>query len=413
VADPGSKEKPVTTKRIVIVGAGLAGAKTAEALRDEGFDGTVTLIGDERHRPYERPPLSKEYLTGKADQDSVYVHPSSWYADNGVDLRAGVAATGVDRAAHQVVLADGDRVAYDKLLLATGSSARTLPGTDGLLYLRRIEDADRIRKVIDGGGHLVVIGGGWIGLEVAAAARQAGVRVTVVETLELPLLRVLGPEIARVFADLHTDHGVDLRLGVAVERITPGTDGTSVRLTDGTTLDADGVVVGIGAAPNTHLAEQAGLDVRDGIVVDSSLRSSDPDILAAGDVASARHPLLGRHVRVEHWANALNQPAVAAATMLGADAAYDELPYFFTDQYDLGMEYLGHAVRYDRVVVRGDLATRQFVAFWLAEGRVTAGMNVNLWDVTEDVKLLIRSGTRVNPDALADPETALDQVKAW
>jgi 3-phenylpropionate/trans-cinnamate dioxygenase ferredoxin reductase component len=399
----------VTSSPFVIVGAGLAGAKAAEALRDKGFDGSITLIGDERHRPYERPPLSKEFLTGKAEVDSVYVHDESWYASHDVTLRLGTAASRIDRAARAVVLADDTAVEYDKLLLTTGASPRTLP-FDGLRYVRRIEDAERVKDLLGGGGHLAVIGGGWIGLEVAAAARQAGLRVTVLEALELPLLRVLGPELARVFADLHTGNGVDLRTGVSVTDVQA--DGTAVLLADGTRIEADAIVVGIGAAPNTRLAEAAGLAVDDGVLVDAALRSSDPDILAAGDVANAFHPLLGRHLRVEHWDNAVNQPAVAAATMLGAEAGYTELPYFYTDQYDLGMEYVGHVQPggYDRVVVRGDLDSREFIAFWLADGRVMAGMNVNVWDVTDPIKALIRSGTPVDTDALADPDEPLEEL---
>lgn len=392
----------MAVNQIVIIGAGLAGAKAAEALRDKGFEGTITLIGDEEHLPYERPALSKDYLAGRAGRDSVFVHDEDWYAEHKVTLRLGVAAAALDRAGHQVELADGSRVGYDKLLLTTGASPRTLPAAKtvarGVHYLRRIDDSERIKQFLSGTGHLVVIGAGWIGLEVAAAARQAGLRVTVLEALELPLLRVLGREIAQVFADLHTAHGVDLRLGVTVQDITTSPDAaaTGVRLADGTQIDADAILVGIGATPNTRLAEQAGLTVDNGVVVDAALRTSDPDILAAGDVANADHPLLGRHIRVEHWANALKQPATAAATLLGAAAGYEELPYFYTDQYDLGMEYVGYVEPggYDQVVVRGDLAVREFIAFWLKDRRVLAGMNVNVWDVSDPIKALIRRSAR-------------------
>jgi 3-phenylpropionate/trans-cinnamate dioxygenase ferredoxin reductase subunit len=399
----------VAPRRIVIVGAGLAGAKAAEALRGKGFDGSVTLVGDEPHRPYERPPLSKEYLAGKAERDSAFVHPEAWYAEHSVELRTGTAVTAIDRAAREAELAGGDRIGYDALLLTTGASPRTLPGTgEGVHTLRRLDDSDRLREVLAGGGHLAVVGAGWIGLEVAAAARQAGLRVTVLEALDLPLLRVLGPEIAAVFADLHTAQGVELRLGTPIGSVTA----KRVTLADGTAVDADAVVVGIGAAPNTGLAERAGLDVDNGVLTDAALRTSDPAILAAGDVANAQHPLLGRRICVEHWANARNQPATAAATALGEDASYDELPYFYTDQYDLGMEYVGYVEPggYDRVVVRGDLDRREFIAFWLAGGRVLAGMNVNVWDVGDPIKALIRAGRPVDPDALADPDTALTDL---
>ena len=394
----------------VIIGGGLAGAKAAEALRDQGYDGELVLIGEEEHRPYERPPLSKDYLAGKSSRDDVFVHPPQWYGEHNVDLRLGGAAEAIDRSARVVRLAGGGTAGYDKLLLATGSSPRRLPipGGHRALYLRRLEDSEAIKASFGPGRRLLVVGAGWIGLEVAAAARQAGAEVTVVEVAELPLLRVLGREIATVFADLHRANGVDLRFGTQLREITP--DGGI--LADGTALAADAVVVGVGITPNTSLAADAGLDVDNGVLVNASLRSSDPDIFAAGDVANAMHPFLGRHIRVEHWANALNQPAVAAAAMLGRDAAYDELPYFYTDQFDLGMEYLGHVEPdgYDRVVIRGDAAAREFIAFWLRDGRILAGMNVNVWDVTGPIKALIRSGATINADRLADPATPLDSL---
>ncbi|MGW1992762.1 NAD(P)/FAD-dependent oxidoreductase [Embleya sp. NPDC001921] len=401
----------------VIVGAGLGGAKAAQTLREQGFDGPLVLIGDERERPYERPPLSKGYLLGKEEREKAYVHPERWYADHGVDLRLDTTATALDPAAHRVTLGDGSRLDYAALLLATGASPRRLrvPGADldGVLYLRRFADSDRLKAVFRPGAGIVVIGAGWIGLEAAAAARAAGAEVTVLESAELPLLRALGPEAARVFAELHRDHGVDLRLGVGVAEI-GGDSGAvdGVLLTDGTRIEADAVVVGIGVTPNTGLAEAAGLAVDNGVVTDEHLRTSAPDVYAAGDVANARHPLLGRHIRVEHWANALNQPQTAARAMLGQDAVYDRLPYFFTDQYDLGMEYTGYVEPdgYDRVVFRGDPAAREFVAFWLSGGRVLAGMNVNVWDVVEPVQALIRSGAAVDQARLADPQVSLESL---
>jgi 3-phenylpropionate/trans-cinnamate dioxygenase ferredoxin reductase component len=404
----------MAAQAFVIVGAGLAGAKAAEALRGSGFDGPISLIGAEKHLPYERPPLSKDYLAGKADRDSVFVHDLTWYRQQGIDLRLGSPVTAIDRAARQVRLADGARLPFGKLLLTTGARPRRLAGATGVHYLRTLDDSDRLKEILATGSHLAVIGGGWIGLEIAAAARQAGLQVTVMESLELPLLRVLGREMGQVFADLHRSAGVDLRLGVRIEEIiSTGSTATGVRLTDGTRIGADAVVAGIGATPSTELAEQAGLEIRDGIVTSAALRTSDPDIYAAGDVASAFHPLLGHHVRVEHWANALKQPAVAAAAMLDEDTRYEELPYFYTDQYDLGMEYLGHVGSgYDQIVVRGDLEAREFIAFWLSGGRVRAGMNVNIWGVTDSIKNLIRSGRPVNADALADPGTSLEELAA-
>ena len=401
---------------IVIVGASLAGAKTAEALREQGFDGRVVLVGAEQHLPYERPPLSKGYLQGASPRDEVFVHPQSWYDDHDVELRLGTVVTALDRTAHRVTTGAGEELGYDKLVLATGSSPRllTVPGADlpGVYYLRTLDDSDALKEALKPGARVVVIGGGWIGLETAAAARTAGAEVVVLEYAQQPLLRVLGPQIARVFADLHRDHGVDLRVGVEVARL-GARDGGSVGevvLADGTSVPADLVIAGVGITPNTGLAVQSGLTTDDGVLVDAQLRSSDPDVHAVGDVANAFHPQYGRHLRVEHWANALHQPAVAAAALLGGDRTYDRLPYFFTDQYDLGMEYTGFAQPDDSVVVRGDLATRNFIAFWLREGRVTAGMNVNVWDLTAPIKALILRGQPVDTGRLADDDIPLDQV---
>jgi 3-phenylpropionate/trans-cinnamate dioxygenase ferredoxin reductase subunit len=401
----------------LIVGASLAGAKAAETLRAEGFDGPLVMIGEEPERPYERPPLSKDYLLGKTERETVYVHPRQWYAEHQVDLRLGAAVTGIHPGAHEVSLADGSRIGYAKLLLATGSSPRRLSvpgaGLDGVLYLRNVGDSDRIKAAFQASSRVAVIGAGWIGLETAAAARAAGLAVTVLETAELPLLRVLGEQVAQVFATLHQEHGVDLRCGVQVAEIT-GHDGRAdgVLLADGSRIGADVVIVGVGIAPNSQLASAAGLEVSNGVRVDAQLRSSDPDIHAAGDVANAFHPLLGKHIRVEHWANALHQPQAAARAMLGQDVAYDRVPYFFTDQYDLGMEYSGYVEPggYDEVVFRGDAGQREFVAFWLGGGRVLAGMNVNIWGVNDAIQALVRAGQPVDTGALRDLERPLESL---
>ena len=386
-------------------------------MRAEEFAGPVVLLGAESELPYERPPLSKDYLQGKSPREKIYVHPEQWYREHDVELRLGVAVTELDRTAHQVTLADGSVQPYGKLLLATGSAPRrlTVPGADldGVVYLRTAGDSDRIKTALESASKVAVIGAGWIGLETAAAARAAGAEVTVLEAAELPLLRVLGPEAAQVFADVHRGHGVDLRLGIGVAEIT-GTAGraSGVRLTDGAQVDADLVIVGVGITPNTQLAGAAGLQVGDGIVVGADLRTGDPDIFAAGDVASAFHPLLGKHIRVEHWANALNQPQTAAKSMLGQDVAYDRVPYFYTDQYDLGMEYSGYVEPggYDQVVFRGDVERREFIAFWLADGRVLAGMNVNIWDAGDMIQALVRGGRAVDAGRLADPGVPLDEL---
>jgi 3-phenylpropionate/trans-cinnamate dioxygenase ferredoxin reductase subunit len=406
-------------ENMVIVGASLAGARAAQTLRDEGFSGPVILIGEEDETPYERPPLSKDYLMGKHGREKIYVQPREWYGEHDVDLRLGTRVTELDPAAHEVVLADGQRIGYSRLLLATGSSPRRLPvpGADleGVLYLRYVGDSDRIKAAFANAKRVAVIGAGWIGLETAAAARLAGAEVTVLEMAELPLLRVLGREVAEVFARLHEKNGVDLRFGVQVAEITPSSRGTAggVRLADGTQIDADVVIVGIGITPNVQLAAAAGLTVDNGVVTDERLRTSDPDVFAAGDVANAFHPLLGKHIRVEHWANARHQPVAAAKAMLGKDVSYDRVPYFYTDQYDLGMEYAGYVDTggYDEVVFRGDVPGREFVAFWMGDGgRVLAGMNVNIWDVNDAIGALVRSGKPVSKDALRDASVPLDSL---
>ncbi|MFW0789871.1 NAD(P)/FAD-dependent oxidoreductase [Gordonia sp. CPCC 205333] len=402
---------------IVVAGAGLAGAKAAEALRDIGFEGNITLIGSERHLPYERPPLSKDVLTGHKHLADFTVHDSAWYRDKQVELRLSQTVNGIDTSINQITLTNGETLTYDKLILATGSSSKhpPIPGADAenVHYLRTVDQAREIKSILTAGSALAVIGAGWIGLEVTAAARAAGVAVTVVESAELPLLAALGPELAEVFANLHREHNVDFRFEASVAEITTA-DGRAngLRLSDGSKIHADAVLVAVGAAPNIDIARDAGLDLADGgVAVNSTLRTSDPDIYAVGDIAAAENPVYDTRIRTEHWANALNQPAVAAAAALGGGDVYDALPYFYTDQYDLGMEYVGHAPSYDSVVIRGDRAKREFVAFWLdTEYRILAGMNVNVWDVTDDVKALIRSRRPIDPAQLADTNVPLDQL---
>ena len=405
------------SKIFVIVGGGLGGAKAAEALREKGFDGKVVLFADEEHLPYERPPLSKEFLAGKKSLDDFTVHDSDWYRDNKIDLRVGTEVLSIDRKARTVDLSDDTNIQYDKLLLATGSRPRLLSirGSDstGVHYLRKYGDASNLNTALLEESSLAVIGAGWIGLEVAASARQRNIDVTVVETAKAPLLGAVGEEVGNVFAQLHRDHGVDLRLETEVKEITTA-DGkaTGLLLGDESTITVDRVLVAVGAHPNIELAEEAGLSTGGGgVLVNASLRTSNPDIYAVGDIAAAEHPLFDERIRTEHWANALNQPAVAVAGMLGEQAEYKELPYFFTDQYDLGMEYAGYAPNCERVVFRGDVDGREFIAFWLdGENRVLAGMNVNVWDVLDDIKNLIRSKNAVRLNALVDPETPLGEV---
>jgi len=398
----------------VIVGGGMAGAKAAETLREEGFDGRIVLIGAESLRPYERPPLSKDYLRGETEQEKVHVHSEAYYGEHDIDLRLGREVSRLDTGSREATLDDGETLRYDRLLLATGAEPRRLPipgaDLDGVLYLRTVPDSDRIRERLDRGGSLVVVGAGWIGAEVAASARQRGMEVTIVEPMSVPLERVLGPEMGAFYRDVHADHGVRLLLGTGVEGFEGGTAVERVRTNDGQTLDCDAVVVGVGVKPRTALAEAAGLAMGDGVLADELLQTSAEGVFAAGDVVSAQHPFYGQRIRVEHWANALEQGPAAARNMLGAGAPYDKLPYFFSDQYDVGMEYAGYATSWDRVVVRGDLAGREFIAFWLAGDRVLAGMNVNVWDVTDTIQRLIRERVAIDDRRLADPDVPLDEL---
>ena len=396
----------------VIAGASLAGAKAAETLRDEGFDGQIVLLGTELERPYERPPLSKGYLLGNDERESIYVHPPGWYAEHDIDLRVGVTVAGIDRAVSAVITSDNAIVPYDRLLLATGASPRRLnfPGSDRpeVLYLRTAADSDALREAFAQGPRVVVAGAGWIGLETTAAARSAGCPVTVLEPQPGALHEQLGPELGSVFADLHRAHGVEFRFGERAEEFRPGLVITSA----GAEIPADLLVVGIGAAPNDQLAAAAGLEVSNGVLTDEALRTTDPSIFAAGDVANSFNPLLGHRIRVEHWANALNGGPAAARSMLGQPVVYDPVPYFYSDQYDLGMECAGLPTpgSYDEVAYRGDRASGEFIAFWLAAGRVVAGMNVNVWDVNDDIQSLIRSTRQVDLSRLTNPDIPLREV---
>jgi 3-phenylpropionate/trans-cinnamate dioxygenase ferredoxin reductase subunit len=405
-----------TEQTHVIVGASLAGAKAAETLRTEGFEGRIVLIGAEDERPYERPPLSKDYLRGESGRDKVYVHDEGFYAEHGIELRLGRTATSLETASGEVVLDDGERLGYDRLLLTTGAEPRRLaiPGgeLEGVLYLRSVHDSDTLRERLNRGGALVVVGAGWIGTEVAASARQRGLDVTVIEPASVPLERVLGPEAGAIYRDIHTDHGVQLRLGTGVEAFEGDEAVERVRTSDGRVIACDLVVVGVGVQPRVQLAEQAEIAVDNGILVDEHLRTSAPGVFAAGDVANAHHPFYGERIRVEHWANALNQGPAAACNMLGQSVPYERLPYFFSDQYDVGMEYSGFARSWDRVVFRGDPQGREFVAFWLADGRVVAGMNVNVWDVNDAIQQLIRERVEVEDRRLADPAVPLEELSA-
>ena len=395
-------------RSFVIVGASLAGAKAAETLRSDGFDGRVVLVGEEPFRPYERPPLSKGLLRGESPEETVFVHPPGFYADNDIELRLSTEVESVDRAGRQVGLGTGERIGYDALLLATGAYPRRIgtPGADlpGVHYLRRLDDSIGLREAIRSSRSVVVIGGGFIGCEVAASARQMGAPVAVVEPAEVPFERALGRDMGSFYKEVHSDHGVDFHTGAGVSELAGTQSVEAAVLTDGTRLEADLVVVGVGVSPRVELAQAAGLDLDNGVLTDEYLVTSDPAVFAVGDVANAWHPLLRRRVRLEHWSAALNQGPVAAHNMIERRMSYTKIPYFYSDQYDVSMEYTGLADPGDDLVVRGDTASREFIAFWVRDGRVTAGMNVNIFGVTELIAALVASGATVDPVSLADPE---------
>ena len=385
----------MSEQTFIIIGASLTGAKAAEELRTQGFDGRVLLIGSESERPYERPPLTKDYLRGESEREKTYVHEQGFYEDHQIELETDATVTAIDPAGSRVTLADGRELYYDRLLLATGAEPRRIPiaGAElgGVHYLRTLQDCDALRERLGTGGRVVVVGAGWIGSEFAASARQRGLEVTIVDPLALPNERIFGAEVGAFYRDVHRDHGVELILGEGVEAFEGDGAVARVRTTSGRTIECDFVVVGIGVAPRVELAGDAGLKVDNGIVVDEKLQTSAPNVFAAGDVANAWHPFYGQRIRVEHWANALNQGPAAARAMLGQQVSYDRIPYFFSDQYEVGMEYSGYATEWDQVVFRGERDSGEFIAFWLREERVLAGMNVNVWDVNEHIQALIRS----------------------
>jgi 3-phenylpropionate/trans-cinnamate dioxygenase ferredoxin reductase subunit len=402
----------------VIVGGGLAAGTAVEHLREEGFDGDVTVVASEQHPPYQRPPLSKGYLEGKEGTDAVILHSADWYRDGRADLRTGVSVVSLDPVEHRVSLDDGSALAYDRVLLALGSSPRRLPieGADlpGVRMLRTLDDSDALAAELRGGGRrLVLIGSGWIGMEVAATARTLGNDVTVLERHPVPLAAALGAEMGAVFRDLHLAHGVDLRASVDVERIT-GSDRAEGVVVDGQEVAADLVLVGIGAVPNAQLAEQARLAVDNGILTSAGLLTSASDVFAAGDVANAYHPVIQRHLRSEHWDNALKAGSVAARSMLGIAASHNSIPYFYTDQFDLGMELSGYPplMKDAQLVTRGDVAGREFIAFWHDGRRVVGAMNVNVWDVQEQLQTLIREAASVTADTLRDESVDLESIIA-
>jgi len=402
-------------ERFLILGAGLAGVSAAEALRKEGFDGSITLLGEEPDRPYDRPPLSKKYLRGESPLDKIALKPADFYDSNDIELALGVRATRIETEGSRVHF-DGEPnlLEYDKLLIATGSRNRRLkvPGADleGVLGLRTLADAYRIRSEAQAGRHAVLIGMGFIGSEVAASLRQTGLEVTVIEALRVPLENALGTEVGKVIEGIHRDHGVDVRLGEKVAGFAGTARVEGVITGGGETIACDFAVTGVGVRPATGLAEESGIKVDDGIVVDEQCRTSAPGVYAAGDVTRHFHPIAGRHIRVEHWQNAMKQGQAAAVSMLGKADEYREVHWFWSDQYEFNIQYAGFHSEWDRLVLRGLLEDRKFVGFYLKDSRVVASVAINNGRDLRRAKELIRTGAVADPALLADPDVDLRKV---
>ncbi|MDE2228796.1 MAG: FAD-dependent oxidoreductase [Alphaproteobacteria bacterium] len=404
----------VAARHILIVGAGHAGGVAAATLRQTGFTGAITLIGGEAHPPYERPPLSKELLAGAIPVEKTYLRPLAFYTENGIAFRPGETAVAIDRAAQRVELANGDTVPYDALLLTLGARARrlALPGADHprVLYLRDIVDSLALREHLNTGARIAVIGAGFIGLEAAAVARKHGAAVTVLEVQREPLQRVCAPEIGRFMATLHRRNGVNLRTGVAVVAIEEKGGALEIRTADGETVAADIVLAGIGAQPNVELAHAAGLAVEDGIVTDEFGRTSDPNVFAAGDVTRHFNPLLGRKLRLEAWQNAQNQAMAVAKVMAGGDRPHAEVPWFWTDQYDVNLQIAGAPKRWDDLVWRGGPDDKAFTVFAMQDGKPVAATTMNNGREMRPAREMIARGRAVDPARLADAKVKLQDL---
>lgn len=395
----------------IIVGANLCGGRAAETLRQEGFDGRVALIGAEPERPYERPPLSKEFLRHETERERVFLRPPEFYAEQEIELRLGVRASAVDLRERAVVLETGERLRFDKLLIATGGRVRRLavPGAEleGVYYLRTIGDCERIASELAPGRRVVVIGAGFIGAEVAASARTTGLEVTVLEGGQVPLARALGPEMGRIYGDIHREHGIDLRLSTRIERLEGSGQVERVMTSDGEAVGCDFVVVGIGIDPETGLVEGTGIEVGNGIIVDEHCRTNVDGVFAAGDVANFPNPILGERLRLEHWANAQNQGVAAAKAMLGSEEPYADVPWFWSDQYDLNLQYVGYASSWDHIAIRGSVPERRFTAFYVKDGCLRAAMTLNRARDIRPSRELIRARVQVDAEKLQDEDVEL------
>jgi 3-phenylpropionate/trans-cinnamate dioxygenase ferredoxin reductase subunit len=396
---------------VAIVGASLAGSSAAATLREEGFDGRVVLIGAEPQLPYDRPPLSKNYLRGVTPFEKTLLRPADFYRERAIEMRLGTTVTRVDAEKRTLALHDGERLDFDQLLIATGGKNRRfpIPGIDlpGVYDLRTVADADRIREAMARGGRAVVVGLGFIGAEVAAAMRQSGLDVVAIEPFKTPLYRALGEEIGRVVEGLHRDNGVEMILDDAVTAFEGAGKVERVVTRNGRRIDCSLAVFGLGIEPATELVAGTPVRVDNGIVVDDQCRTNVPGIFAAGDVANHYHPVCGRQMRVEHWQNGVKQGAAAARSMLGRGQTYDEVHWFWSDQFDANIQYAGFHAAWDRIVVRGSLESRKFLAFYLTGGRVESVVAINQGRDMRRTFPIIKARAAIDPASLADPNVDL------
>ncbi len=396
----------------VIVGASQTASVAARTLRRRGFDGHIVMVGEEADLPYQRPPLSKEYLQGEQERDELVLLTEEWCGQNDVDLRLGVRAERLRPTERAVELADGSRIVGDAVLLATGARPRTLPGVfgDRVVYLRTIEDADRLRAFLQPGARVITVGGGFIGSEIASSATAAGADVTILEATDVPLERIVGRQVGQICGDIHRSRGVDLRTGQLVESILASESGVSVTTRDGNLVEGDVVVVGIGTVPNVELTEGSGVEVDNGIVVDEYCRTNVENVFAAGDVANHYHPLFGCRLRVEHFDNANKQGMAAGKNMLGKPTAFNDPHWFWSDQYDLNLQHVGHAPQWDDVVLRGSTEDFDFSAFYLHKGVVRAAFAVERGDDISAARQLIAAQASPAPEQLRDEDVDLYEL---
>lgn len=410
----GEESQSGAQETYVVIGAGHAAGQAAVSLRSKGFTGRLRLIGEESYAPYQRPPLSKAFLSGDLGLERLYFKPPDYYAKNNIDLKLNTTVTRLDCAAKTVTLKGGREIAYDKALLTTGSRVRKipLPGADlpGVFYLRTIADVEGIRALCRKGAKIVIVGGGYIGLEVAASSKKLGLEVTVLEAESRVMARAVGKPVSDFFEKLHAEEGVTIRTGQAVTALEGAGKLERVICGDGTTLDADLAVIGVGIVPNQEIAQEAGLAVDNGIVVDAACRTADPCVFAAGDCTNHPNNIFGRRLRLESVHNALEQAKTAAAAMRGAAPEYNQVPWFWSDQYNVKLQIAGLSQGYDEIVLRGDPAQRKFAAFYLKDGMLIATDAINAVPEYMTSRKLIAAHARIAPERLADLSVPMKEM---